>query len=112
MSTWPPPTNGMTADELKKLHDVSVQSVEHSMQCLKVQCAKEGHVWGKETSDRFIKGQVDTTDYTDCSWSHPPAASYAGGYYVTVFKRICTRCGLEESKEAVTQESSPFAHKP
>jgi len=99
---WPPPTNGMTADELRKLHDISVQSVEHSMQCLKEQCAKEGHVWGKETSHYQEEG-----GYAFCSGLGQTSISPIRD--VEYFTRKCTRCGNEETKRAIEQPSkSPF----
>jgi hypothetical protein len=99
---WPPPTEGMTADELRKLWDISNESVRHSLIALKEQCSKEGHVWGKATSHFKEEG-----GYSFCSGLGQ--TSIAPVRAVKYFTRKCTRCGNEETKRAIEQPAlSPF----
>lgn len=92
----------MSADQLRQLYDVSIQSVQHSLIALKKRCAEEGHVWMKETSHFEEEG-----GYTFCSGLGQTDVSPV--LDVKYFTRKCVRCGDEEKKRGIEhQATSPF----
>lgn len=105
---WPPPTNGMSADQLRQLVDIAKSAVEHTSLALQDKCAQEGHVWGDETESRETIGgeYYEEGDRFDLLGR----GGWQGGEDVYYRHRSCTRCGLEQKARAIVQEirSSPF----
>lgn len=99
MKIWPPPTNGMTADQLVELRKVAADLIQHIGPALTTQCATEGHVWDNPTGRK-------ETGYHD-EWASD-AAGDSIKYQVGTdyFIRTCKRCGYKDTKSPVLE--SPF----
>ena len=98
---WPPPTLGMSADDLRRLLDIATQTVTHVSQALFEQCGKEGHLWGK--SEMLHEGG------TLVHGSGFLAHDYMEGE-TTYFKQTCSRCAGTRRANAIECIKNPFTN--
>lgn len=103
---WPPPTAGMTCNQLITARKIAVEFANHCKEEIPVACGKEGHLWdsaeGKYRAETIMVGG---------SSPGPFGGEADHGYPERIerFERTCTRCGKVQSASPVKQEPrSPF----
>jgi len=100
---WPPPTNGMTLEELIKLKRIANETIEHVEKVIVVECAKEGHVWNNPNGNFGTEKRYAPRGFSgicDDDPEDPPDFRF--------YTRKCKRCGTVQKREEEVTRGSPF----
>lgn len=105
--SWPPPINGMTADEMVTQLQIASDFVVQLELNLQKACGREGHQLDSELGVRKV-------EYVGIAYDEDSPRFSNGGLHgdierVEYFVRTCKRCGFSQKREGVRQGTkSPF----
>jgi hypothetical protein len=105
--SWPPPINGMTADEMVTQLQIASDFVVQLELNLQKVCGREVHQWDSELGVRKVEyiGVGDSEESLRFSSGGMPRDAERVEYFV----RKCKRCGFSQKREGIqTGTKSPF----
>ena len=109
---WPPPTNGLTIEQLVELNKAAIGLTTHLKEILPTRCKESGgHQWDNIAG--FPKHE-NCTGYGPTDSERWGARGLPYTYTRDFFRRTCVRCGHFEDapEQEIITRTNPFTKQP